>query len=214
MLLEADSATGRFSCGLDSDFKRYRLNRDGVLLCLRKLTLLDVVTFCGCVEVNDFKAVRKKKSRNDEKPSAEKSRLLRIEQNRIEQNRIEGSSEQPDPGSGPLPLSPEIQPLSFEFAELALRDPIVHQFLIRAEIKISSYTLWVETYEDQEWVDLEIKKALAWLDANPRKAPKKNFARFVTSWLSRGWESHRKSIPSRKAWEAESRILTREELEQ
>lgn len=65
------------------------------------------------------------------------------------------------------------------------------------------YKKWIETYE-KDFVDHEIKKADAWMEANPKRRPKSSFARFYTNWLSRGWERHRKNIPSEKVkpkWE-------------
>lgn len=77
-----------------------------------------------------------------------------------------------------------------------LSNPVVIEFLTRAKIKSSILTLWVNTYNDIDWVQQEILKAIAWMDANPSKKPKRNFARFLGSWFSRGWEWHRKTIPS------------------
>lgn len=58
------------------------------------------------------------------------------------------------------------------------------------------FNTWLKTYEDEAWVRLEIGKAASWIVANPKRAPKKDFGRFLNNWLSRGWESHRKTIPS------------------
>jgi hypothetical protein len=65
-----------------------------------------------------------------------------------------------------------------------------------SKIKPDLSQAWVSTYE-AEWVKQELKKATVWLKANPARAPKKDFGRFMTSWLSRGWESHRKTIQTR-----------------
>jgi hypothetical protein len=56
---------------------------------------------------------------------------------------------------------------------------------------------WLELYPG-DFIEKEIKKAEAWLIANKQKAPKSNFDRFMNSWLAKGWESHRKTIPSSK----------------
>jgi hypothetical protein len=77
-------------------------------------------------------------------------------------------------------------------------DTLLVEFFRRASIKVTSQRLWLETYRDAEWLKLEFHKMLSWLDANPHKKPKKNYARFVTSWLSRAWEYHRKQLPSNK----------------
>lgn len=70
------------------------------------------------------------------------------------------------------------------------------EFFRRANIKPATAALWVKTYPDTEWVDMEIKKAITWLDANPKRRPKRSFTRFIANWLSRGWEQHRKTIAS------------------
>lgn len=56
---------------------------------------------------------------------------------------------------------------------------------------------WVEAYHDPAWICAEMRKANAWIAANPKKAAK-DFGRFFTSWLSRAHEDHRKTIPSNK----------------
>lgn len=58
------------------------------------------------------------------------------------------------------------------------------------------FNSWLKTYEDETWIRLEINKAAAWMVANPKRAPKKDFGRFLNNWLSRGWDTHRKNIPS------------------
>lgn len=71
---------------------------------------------------------------------------------------------------------------------------------------------WLETYQDQAWIKQEVNKASAWILANPRKAPKK-FGAFMNNWLSRAWESYRKTLPSNKPQgeEPEWRKKAREE---
>lgn len=79
------------------------------------------------------------------------------------------------------------------------------EFLSRAKIKPKTVALWVATYGDPGWIRQELYKAIAWLDANPKKAPKKRYAHFIGSWLGRGWEWHRRGIvsnkPAEKSWE-------------
>lgn len=79
------------------------------------------------------------------------------------------------------------------------QDPVLMEFLTKANIKSSSLLLWIKTYQDVSWLKLEFLKMLSWLDANPQKKPKSNYARFMSSWLSRAWEYHRKNLPSNKA---------------
>jgi len=72
---------------------------------------------------------------------------------------------------------------------------------IAQELKLSKrqWESWLAAYENKEWIVQEIKKAFAWIEANPKKRPRKSFARFITNWLSRGWETHRKTLPSNAA---------------
>lgn len=51
---------------------------------------------------------------------------------------------------------------------------------------------WINIYDSEAWVDAELKKAKAWLKANPKRKPKSNFARFFNSWLNRASKSARK----------------------
>lgn len=74
-------------------------------------------------------------------------------------------------------------------------------------VKKSTQRLWIKTYGDIHWLRTEILKAMAWLDANPRKKPKgKNPARFLGNWFAIGWESYRKTIPSQQSNEAKGAI--------
>lgn len=66
---------------------------------------------------------------------------------------------------------------------------------ILKDVTQSVQRAWLAAYPDAEWVKREILKALVWIEANPRKKSK-SFARFMGNWLSKGWESHRKSLPS------------------
>lgn len=73
--------------------------------------------------------------------------------------------------------------------------PVIAEF---PTISQKLFDSWLQTYQDQAWINLEIKKAHAWIHANPRKAPKTDFARFLNNWLSRGWENYRKTIKQEK----------------
>lgn len=57
---------------------------------------------------------------------------------------------------------------------------------------------WLSSYPDPAWIKQEINKAASWILSNPKKAPKK-FPAFMSSWLSRGWEQFRKTLPSNPA---------------
>jgi hypothetical protein len=74
-------------------------------------------------------------------------------------------------------------------------DPTLENLLI--EVRHSTQRIWIKTYVDDAWVRREILKAAAWLEANPRRRPK-HFARFMGSWLSRGWEKERRTIPTNR----------------
>lgn len=54
---------------------------------------------------------------------------------------------------------------------------------------------WLHAFPEPEWVIQEVNKAVAWENANPRSR-KKDFGRFMTNWLNRGWDSRR--VPTNK----------------
>lgn len=55
----------------------------------------------------------------------------------------------------------------------------------------------VDAFGDQAWIESELLKSVAWLEANPQRRPKK-FPKFFNNWLQRGWESYRKTLPTNK----------------
>jgi hypothetical protein len=57
---------------------------------------------------------------------------------------------------------------------------------------------WLDAYPDPKWIIQEVFKALAWEKANPHKR-KKNLARFIGNWLSKGWDDHTTRLPSNPA---------------
>lgn len=63
-------------------------------------------------------------------------------------------------------------------------------------IKPELESAWLKAYP-KDWISDELKKAEAWVIANPRRAPK-NASKFLTNWFSNGWERHRKTIPTEK----------------
>lgn len=71
---------------------------------------------------------------------------------------------------------------------------IVDHFLSR--IRIKAQQGWIELYGNPDWIKQEVIKAHNWIQTNPHRAPKKDFGRFMNSWLSRAWEQHRKNLPS------------------
>lgn len=70
----------------------------------------------------------------------------------------------------------EFLSLSFVFAE--------------REVSQEVQRSWLEAFPEPAWITSEIRKALAWETANPSRR-KKQFARFATNWLSRGWDNRR-----------------------
>lgn len=61
---------------------------------------------------------------------------------------------------------------------------------------------WVDTFVGEEFVVQELKKAHVWIITNPQKKPKV-FHRFMTNWLNKAYEAHRKGIPSRRMTQSE-----------
>ena len=57
---------------------------------------------------------------------------------------------------------------------------------------------WIAFSNDADWVMEEYKKADLWVEANPRRKPK-DTVKFMGNWLNRGWEKHRKTIPTHHA---------------
>lgn len=53
-------------------------------------------------------------------------------------------------------------------------------------------------YPETSFLQTELSKMLIWLAANSHKTPKSvaGWSRFVSGWLARGWEQHRKTITS------------------
>lgn len=68
-----------------------------------------------------------------------------------------------------------------------------------AEVDQSTQKRWIKLYGDTAWMKSEMVRMVEWLELNPAKRPKKSPARFISSWLSRGWEKHRKGIPTQQA---------------
>lgn len=64
------------------------------------------------------------------------------------------------------------------------------------KIKAKRMVDWLRTYDDDAWVRMEIQKAIGWCADNPSRKPKSQWGRFVSSWLSRGWEYRRKLNPN------------------
>lgn len=91
----------------------------------------------------------------------------------------------------------ELRDADAHSAPASFSDPLISKYL--EPIKNEVQFLWVQTYGDEAWVLSELKKAVLWSKANPTRAPKSNYMRFFTNWLARGWETHRKTLPSKQA---------------
>jgi len=116
---------------------------------------------------------------------------LRIEEKRIEEKRGEGTEVRiPDP---PKTKARRASAPPATLPEIFSRD------WVRSQLNGG----WEEAkliYPDAEWIDKELSKMAVWLNANRRKSPKNHsgWTRFIMSWLSRGWEDYRKTLPSNK----------------
>lgn len=52
-------------------------------------------------------------------------------------------------------------------------------------ITVSQVQFWESCYPDVDVIDILTRKMPAWLDANPSKAKKTQWKRFIVGWLSR-----------------------------
>lgn len=93
--------------------------------------------------------------------------------------------------------------------DLFLDDPICVQYF--TPCSVASQKSWVAAYGEIDFIKNECRKAHAWISSNPKKAPK-NFQMFFANWLSRGFESYRKGIPSRRQTNSELNIQVLREL--
>ena len=51
-------------------------------------------------------------------------------------------------------------------------------------ITVEQVKIWEDAFPDCDVVNILLKRMPVWLDANPRKARKKNWKRFIVNWLS------------------------------
>lgn len=63
------------------------------------------------------------------------------------------------------------------------------------EVKKELISSWSETYP-KDFLDLSLKEMRSWVLANPEKAPKSAWAKFMNGWFARGWERHRTTLKS------------------
>lgn len=74
-------------------------------------------------------------------------------------------------------MTPSNDKISFNFEELKWEGITVRQV-----------KLWETAFPACDVVDILTKKMPVWMDANPAKAKKKNFKRFIVNWLTREQE--------------------------
>jgi hypothetical protein len=71
--------------------------------------------------------------------------------------------------------------------------------LIERKAKGTLVRGWLEIFPEPDWILGELRKAHIWEEANPRKK-KKDFGKFMTNWLTRGWDSRKiQSAPFNRA---------------
>ncbi len=66
----------------------------------------------------------------------------------------------------------------------------IGNILLDRKIKPDLTKTWLFAFPEPEWIIQEVQKAIAWEAANPRKQ-KKDFGKFMTNWLNRGWDSRK-----------------------
>jgi len=49
---------------------------------------------------------------------------------------------------------------------------------------------FLDAFPDPEWISQEVRRAVAWEEANPKRK-KKDFPKFLMNWFSNGWDSRR-----------------------
>lgn len=125
-----------------------------------------------------LKSGRAAGSRQDHGRIATATRQNRTEQDRTEQDRT---------------LCSAIEKNSISHPEAY--GAVVHVFESR-EVAPEITATWVDAFPDPGWVVAEVHKALAWEGANSTRK-KKNFGRFMTNWLTRGWDRRITTAPTK-----------------
>lgn len=57
-------------------------------------------------------------------------------------------------------------------------------------VKTELQKKWLDAFPDPDWIVSEVRKAIAWEGANPKRR-KINFGAFMQNWLARGWDKRR-----------------------
>jgi hypothetical protein len=116
--------------------------------------------------------------------------LAVTEQNRTEQNKTEHNNT-------PTGSSDDSLSHPSELCDIV-------SILVERRVRGTVSRGWLEAFPDSRWLMGEVRKALAWESANPARR-KKDFGRFMTNWLMKGWDSRRVPVSHSKANEAERR---------
>jgi hypothetical protein len=61
----------------------------------------------------------------------------------------------------------------------------------------ASQKTWLSLY-DEQWIKRELVNARLWMIDNPERKPKSKVSSFLSRWLKRGYEDHRKTVPTNK----------------
>lgn len=79
-------------------------------------------------------------------------------------------------------------------SELAVRHPPeltqVEEILNTRKVSYEITQAWLSAFPDAPWIISELKKAIAWESANPKRK-KRDFGKFMTNWMNRGWDKRR-----------------------
>lgn len=92
------------------------------------------------------------------------------------------------PVSPPSVSRPPAEPKTYRITSLAEMDQRLMDFIPR----------WKELYPDKDFLVRESRRALVWLEANPKKATKtrRGWAQFFGGWFERSWDRHTTKGPS------------------
>lgn len=148
---------------------------------------LEILAASELIEVEYADAEPAESRQDDGKEPA--SRLTTLRNVTIRNERKEKESGEPARAAAPhvappVPVIPELSEPEFVAQELRSRG-----------VKPALQKTWIDAYPDLAWVRSEIGKAITWEAANPHKR-KKDFGRFMTNWLARGWDRSRAMLPS------------------
>jgi hypothetical protein len=66
----------------------------------------------------------------------------------------------------------------------------IHPILLGRRVTQKLSETWEIAFPDSDWVVQQINKAIAWEAANPKRM-KKDFGKFMTNWMNKGWDERR-----------------------